>query len=458
MKTNIFKSLFTSKSIKKSFSYEQRQTSFLWDGATNTVIGQPRESSFAEELKKNVTVQTILNKSFNMVSEAELKLFVDKIGKDPTSKSKTAQLLLELLQNPNCEPAPTSWTELLKFMFQQYTYYGVVGLVIKCNGDFESLDFQSLIPADTVYYSNIGSRNVYTVSFSNNTQSGYSTSREFEYRDGFYIAREGENDLVLIKMGNFNYNTKQFESPLKNLEMAIKTQNMLMESRYAFLKNGSRPSGVVTVGTDKESLNIDKRTGQVYLDKSQEEIIQKAVADLQTQIKGTNNTGKVITAGAMKISFTPISTPMNAKEDIELFNAIQTMLYTYEGSESGFKNETEYSNNAIEKQKELYAMVFAKVNNSIITPLNQFLQKFLAEFEGGNIDRKDTYFKLEENDTQFYKRYIEERASLKYQNNEIGRQDLYNINSEYSEVWAGVEKPQDNKLLLEMQKGGGFVE
>lgn len=443
--------------IKKSFSYEQRQTSFLWDGVTNTIIGQPRESSFAEELKKNITLQTILNKSFNMVSEAELKLFVDKEGKDPTSKSKPAKLLLELLQNPNCEPEPTSWTEVLRFMFQQYTYYGVAGLVIKCEGDFESLNFQSLIPADSVCYSNIGNRNVYTVGFSNNTQNGYSTSREFEYKDGFYIAKEGENDLVLIKIHNFNYNTKQFESPLKNLEMAIKTQNMLMESRYAFLKNGSRPSGIVTVGADKESLNIDKRTGQANFNKNDEENIQKAVADLQTQVKGTNNTGKLITAAGMNITFTPISMPMNAKEDIELFNAIQTMLYTYEGSESGFKNETEYSNNAIEKQKELYAMVFAKVNSSIIAPLNQFLQKFLAEFEPGNVDRKDTYFKLDENDTQFYKRYIEERASLKYQNNEIGRQDLYNINSEYSEVWAGVKKPQVNKLLVEMQKGNGFI-
>lgn len=438
--------------IKKSFSYEQRQTSFLWDGVTNTIIGQPRESSFEEELKKNITVQTILSKSFNMISEAELKLFVDKEGKDPTSKSKPAKLLLELLQNPNCEPAPTSWTELLRFMFQQYTYYGVAGLVIKCEGDFESLNFQSLIPANSVCYSNVGNRNVYTVGFSNNTQNGYSESREFEYKDGFYIAREGENDLVLIKIHNFNYNTKQFESPLQNLEMAIKTQNMLMESRYAFLKNGSRPSAIITVTAHKNNLDNDGA-----LSMADREKIEKYIQDFGVNLKGTKNTGKHIVAPSLEIEYIPISVQMNAKEDIELFNAIQAMLYTYEGSESGFKNETEYSNNAIEKQKELYAMVFAKVNSSIIAPLNQFLQKFLVEFEPGNVDRKDTYFKLDENDTQFYKRYIEERASFKYQSNEIGRRDLHNINSGYSEVWASAEKPQDNKLLIEMQKGNGFI-
>lgn len=420
----------------------------MYDGVTGTVIGQPTKYTFAEELQRNISVQTSLNKQLAIVNECELKLFTRSSGKDKESTNKTALSLYDILQNPKCRPAPQNWYDIVEYIFTEYTYHGIAGLVLVYEGEILPQNIRYLLPATNIQYQNNIGKDYYSVSLEYNS---YHQTYQFTFDEemGFYKIETQNQKMILIPFGKYDFCLRSFISPFEVVRESILIQNYVLTSAKSFYENSCRPSAIITIEYKDDNENA-------IFTKDNEEAIQKVISNFKKEIQGTINTGKAVILNQpnMKVNITPISIPTNAGDCEKMLQITKNNIYSFiaGGSLTVIEGQNEYSNNAVEKLREFYNGTLSYANQVIINSLNSFLRTYLTEFDAGAIDRKDTYFILDKSGAEFYKRHIEIQASEAYKNNEIGILDLYNIKKELREIWSGVEMPSDNLLLAEIQK------
>lgn len=451
MKFNFLNPFPKRKAINKSFTGDSNTFSFMYDNTTNTVIGEGSKRSFAGELKRNTSIATILNKQISMVSDSELKLYNSKDGTDTESTDKTALAFLDLLNNPNCQPKPNDWDDILSYLLTQYAYYGLTGLVVQCNGEFAPENLNSLMPVTRLTFSNHMNQVCYNASLK---YGSYEQMIQFYYDEEskLYTAKYNDNDLILIVFGEYDYDSCKHVSPFTPLKDVILMQNYTMESSKTFYENSCRPSSIITVNLQ----DSDNEGSQTTADK---EMIAKTITKFRSELKGSENTGKSITAPGMDIKVIPLNIPVNAVEIEAQLVTAKNIIYSFVagGSLSAIEGQTEYSNNAIQKLKEFYDGTFAYIDKTIINVLNNFLQQYLTLHNSNILERKDIYLALDKSGSEFYKKYLESEASLKYQNNEITLNEIREIQSGLREKWGNLT-PLENgdRLNAEIQKGNNL--
>jgi hypothetical protein len=446
-----FKNIF--KKEKKSYSH--RNLNFMYDGATGSIIGEPTKYSFAQELQRNISIQTILNKQLAILDACELKLFTRTSAKDSESTNKTALTLYNALQRPKCRPAPQNWNDIVEYLLTQYTYYGLTGLVLVFDGEILPQNIRHIMPVSTIEYQNNIGTDCYSATLK---YGGYNTTMQFVFNDesNFYISKNTQQQMILIPFGKYNYNTcngntSSFVSPYQTIRESVLIQNYVLTSSKSFYENSCRPSAIISLKTIEENESVARMNDDAYL-----EHYDKIIKSLKTEIQGTINTGKTVVLNQpnMEIIVTPISIPTNAADVERMLQITKANIYSFVagGSVASIEGLNEYSNNALEKLKEFYDGTLSYANQVIMNTLNSFLQDYLIEFDPSASDRKDIYLLIDRTGAEFYKRYTMESVSREYLGNEIGRADLWKIKSELSEIWAGVEPPSENLLLAEIQR------
>jgi hypothetical protein len=435
-----------SKSYSNSYNYS---TSFLYDDTNGKVIGEPHKLPFSGELKQNLSISTLINKQLYIAAEGELVLYEDIQGKDKESTNKTALSLYDILLNPNCRPAPQDWDDVLEYALKQYNYYGIAALVLVFDGEFHPNNLKYLKPAYTVnYVSNLGANNdYYNILFK---YQDYNQTYQFKYNEGFYTTEYGGNTMVAIILGNYDYDICEYASPWVHLQESILIQNYIINANRKFYENSCRPSSIITLSYKDDMDSISTQDDRNHL--------QKVIENFKTEIKGSVNTGKsiILNQPNMEVQVTPLNITTDAGDIEKQLEMTKNNIYSYVagGSTTVVEGVTEYSNNALEKLREFYDGTLSYIDRTIINPLNTFLQLYLETFDPRATNRKDIYFTIERSQIEFYKKYTEERASMKYQNNEITLNEVRKINSELRELWAdAIAVEGGDRLLAEIQKG-----
>lgn len=445
---------------KKSYSNSYRNLNFMYDGATGTIIGEPTKYSFAQELQRNISIQTILNKQLAILDACELKLFTRTKLKDSESTNKTALTLYNALQRPKCRPAPQNWYDIVEYLLTQYTYYGLTGLVLVFDGEISPQNIRHITPVSSLQYQSSLGIDCYNATLK---YGGYNTTVQFVFNNetNFYISKNPQQAMILIPFGKYNYDAcnneySAFVSPYQTIRESILIQNYVLTSSKSFYENSCRPSAIITVETIEEGEGISRMDDKAYI-----EHYDKMIKSLKTEIQGTINTGKavIINQPNLKITVTPISIPTNAADVEKMLQITKANIYSFVagGSVASIEGLNEYSNNALDKLREFYDGTLSYANQVIMNTLNSFLQDYLIEFDPSASDRKEIYFIIDRTGAEFYKRYTMESLSKEYLGNEIGRLDLWKVKSELSEIWAGIEMPSDNLLLAEVQKKSNVV-
>ena len=359
-------------------------------------------------------------------------------------------VLLQLFHNPNCQPAPNNWKDIVKFLLPQYYYHGVAGLVLKSNGEYKAGNLTNMIPAKNIQYNSSNNQYIVNIKYSNYYKNIFFT---YDEQRSIFTAVDGSNEMALIVFGNWDYDNCQFISPFKPYEDIILTYNHIISSSMHFYQNSCRPSSIVTLTSNKDN-------DEGYISREDKAKMQKAVQDFKDNFKGTNNTGKCIINSDFEAKVTPISIPTNASDTVTQLNMLEEILYSFNAgmSKSVISGLNEYSNNALEKLKNLHDGTFTFFEESFIEVMNNFLLTYLEEFDAGNIKRLDTYFSLKTSHIGFYKQYKAVQYNEIWKLNGLDEVDYYNLLTSLGEEYAGIEKPNTNRKYNEIGRGNTLSE
>lgn len=380
--------MFNQYALEKKSYYNSSQSSngfyTFYDNITGSLIGDIRKLSFADEIRKSVSVQTVVSNQLGLINSAELQML--KKDKDKTDQQTTYQPALDFLDrlnNPNSSPSPKHWNGILQGVYKSYLSRGIVALILK---GAKTKKIKNIEIASNVSYSDLGGIATYNIQTKKGNFRQQLIFQEEEI-DGNTFFTNGD-DIAII-FGNFDDEALVYQSPLTPLQDVILWGNHIISSSRAFYENSCRPSSIITVKF------LDSEGGTV-VNKGQNEDIGKIIAEIKTQIKGTNNTGKVIIPNApnLDIKVTPLSITQNAVDIEKQLTLTEKMIYSlFAGVNTGIiKGESEYAGNKDIALAEYYDSTVAYFTNIILDELNAFLSKWLQYVGGGNaLQRQGIY-------------------------------------------------------------------
>lgn len=445
------------KSVKESKSYNSagyNNLSFLYDNASNQIIGEPLKKSFTEEIECNTSIATIIQKQLSILTEGELALYERTKTKDIESKNKTALTLFDILQQPNCRPSPKNFDAILKYCIESYHYNGVYALVMCFDGEYSPQNLKYLTVGDNVQYVSSGGVDYYNISLNN---KAYNMSYNFVYNQDYntYITQNGSDVMVALVNGNYNYNRCSYITPWYKYKNTILLENYVNEYAKSFHENSCRPSSIITL-TYKDIQDHGRMPNRY-----DREELDKLIQNFRSELKGASNGGKFIIPNDpnLVVEVTPLNIPSNADDMQKQLDITTNTIYSAinGGSKSVILGENEYSNNALEKQKEFYDGTLSFINDTLMQPLNTFLKEYLQEFDR-SASSNDIYFAIDRSSIEFYKKYIEEKTSLKYRNNEMTLNEVRKIHSELREEWGDlIPLEGGNRLYSEIEKSNTIV-
>jgi len=416
-------------------SYQPSSNGFysFYDNYTGEIIGGVQRLSLSAEIQKNFAIQTVISNQLGIINNCELQaLQRDDNKTDSATNYKPALDFLNILNNPNSNPAPRHWNDIIEGIYHAYISNGIVAIIL-CNGVSKSI--QNIEVATSVQYlnsNNVISYNISTIG------AGYQMTREFVKNEelGAFV---NKNDIAII-FGNFDYYTKTYQSPLTHIQDVILWQNYIIRASRVFYENSCRPSSIITVKFLNEEGKISTSDN-----KDDKEGMQKIMSNIASQLKGTNNNGKVFIASHpnIEIDVKPISVVQNANDIKEQLALTKQMIYsTFTGANTNvIEGVSEYSNNRLASLREFYDGTISTFNRVILNELNAFLVKWL-EYIGNSPDaikRKGIYLSFDISKIKFYNDLEKQEVLMAVEKQIIKKQEARTKLAELDDSYANLE-------------------
>lgn len=415
---------------KKSYTPSSNGFYSFYDNYTGDIIGGVHKLSFDEEIRRNVAVQTVISNQLGIINNAELQIL--KKDKDNTDQPTTYQPALDflnILNNPNTYPSPKHWNDIVRGVYKTYISNGIVALILV---GAKTKTINNIEIASCVKYYN--SNNV--ISYKIQTKGkGYNDTRIFEL-DEELSAFTNEDDVAII-FGNFDDYLQKYTTPLEPLMNVILWNNYIISSSRVFYENSCRPSSIITVKfLDSE--------GKVMSAESDRESMMKIITEIKTQIKGTENTGKVILPSQpnLDITVTPLSITQNATDIKEQLALTKQMIYSaFTGANTNvIEGVSEYSNNRLASLREFYDGTISAFTNIILDELNAFLPKWLEYIGSGNaLQREGVYLSFNIDGIKLYKDLLKQEFITVSKEQILTRQEVRSQLGVLDENYADLE-------------------
>lgn len=387
--------MFNKLALEKK-SHTQNSGGFyaFYDNYTGDIIGGVRKLSLDGEIRRNVAVQTTISNQLGIISNAELQILkTDKNNTDKPTDYKPAIDFFNILHNPNTYPSPKHWNDIVKGIYKTYISNGIVALILV--GGVQK-EINNIEIASRVTYNNNNGAITYNIQ---TTGKGYSYTRIFTKNEELNAFVNGDD--VAIIFGNFDDYDKCYKIPLEPLKDVILWSNYIISSSRVFYENSCRPSSIITVKF------IDSE-GKIMSAESDRESMMKIISDIKTQIKGSENTGKVIIPNQpnLDITVTPISITQNANDIKEQLALTKQIIYsTFAGTNTNvIEGVSEYANNRLASLREFYDGTIATFKSVILDELNAFLRNWLQYIGTGQaLQREGIYLNLDTSGIVFFK-------------------------------------------------------
>ena len=418
---------------QKSYQPTSRSYYAFYDNYTGEIIGSPQKLSLDYEINRNFAIQTVISNQLGIINNCELQALKKTPNKtDTTTDYKPALDFLNILNNPKSYPAPKHWNDIVDGVYKSYISSGIVAIILYggVKKTIENIEISTC-----VQYRNLNRNITYNIS---NNFNGFQSVREFTMNPDINAFTNGD-DIAII-FGNFDYKTKTYKSPLEHIQDIILWQNYIISSSRSFYENACRPSSIITVKFLNEDGSIINPNG-----KSDNENMIKVIADIKKQLKGANNTGKVILPSQpnIDITVTPLSITQNANDIEKQLALTKQMIYSmFTGANTNvIEGTSEYSNNRLASLREFYDGTISTFKDIILNDLNEFLQNWLQYIGGGKeaLTRKDIYLDFDINNIKFYKDLAKQDIITIAEKQIIKRQEARTKLGELDENYADFE-------------------
>jgi hypothetical protein len=418
----------------KSYHPSSNEFYSFYDNYTGEVIGGVQRLSLSAEIQKNFAIQTVISNQLGIINNCELQaLKRDENKTESATNYKPALDFLDILNNPNSNPAPRHWNDIIEGIYHAYISNGIVAIIL-CNGVSKSI--QNIEVATSVQYINRNNMISYNIS---TIGTHYQATREFVKNEELGVFVNG-NDIAII-FGNFDYYTKTYQSPLTHIQDVILWQNYIIRSSRVFYENSCRPSSIITVKFLDEKGKISTSDN-----KDEPEKMQKIMSNIAAQLKGTNNNGKVFIASHpnIEIDVKPISVVQNANDIKEQLALTKQIIYsTFTGANTNvIEGVSEYSNNRIASLREFYDGTISTFNRVILNELNAFLVKWLKPNSGTSkdaIERKGIYLSFDISKIKFYNDLEKQEILMALEKQMIKRQEGRTKFAKLDDTYADLE-------------------
>jgi hypothetical protein len=374
-----------------------------------------------DEIGRNISVNTIINKQNSIVNEATLVVKEkDNLENESTSQKEFLDFL-DNIENPNSYPFPRSRTEIFKYILSNSYKKGIFGViyVFDKNKNFKHIK----IPVSINLQKFLINETKYQVYFSNTT---YEFSYSQKYRN---FGIETESEIMILQVGgNFDNDLQDYSPIFRQALPYILLQNYLIDFATSFHQNACFPSQIITI-----NYITDKDNSSGVLSPQERKEFDDAVKSIQEQImqsKGSKNSGGIIIPKNpnIKIDIKPLSIPTGAGDNIKYQDFVSTKIYATVdgGSVDAFEGKSEYSNNASAKLQDLYDGSFRLFNSLVIDPMNQFMQGLVGSFYK-DINPKNYYLSFDVSNVRIYQKQFIAQDVMLVQNNMLKIKDAQTI-------------------------------
>jgi HK97 family phage portal protein len=324
----------------------------IGDSIVNTSFDNPKLAT--EGYMKNIAVYNCISRIADQVSQMNMKLFqTDSTG--ALSKQVEQSELLDLLKNPY--PTMRKSTFLNRVVSHKLIYgnYYIEKIYNPRNGIYQKRKPIQIRPLRPDYINVIEGQNGINSEYRYTPDQGQAIS--------FKVTALGASNIIHGMTFNPD-NDFMGMSPMLPAGYSIDTHNEISKQNYRLVKNGVRPSGILTIPSG------------VSLDESQKKLLK---ADLKEKYQGATNSGEplVLNNG---MTWTQISINSNdseinqVKKDVthEIALAYKTPLELMNTLPAKYDNL-----NAAWEQ--LYYDMVLPISNDIIEELNSDLVPFYGE-------------------------------------------------------------------------------
>ena len=112
-------------------SYQPSSNGFysFYDNYTGEIIGGVQRLELSAEIQKNFAIQTVISNQLGIINNSELQaLKRDDNKTDSATNDKPALDFLNILNNPNSNPAPRHWNDIIEGIYHAYISNGIVAI------------------------------------------------------------------------------------------------------------------------------------------------------------------------------------------------------------------------------------------------------------------------------------------------------------------------------------------
>ena len=430
--------------VNKSINYGSPSTYMVLDNNGNLMTSA--EGPLEEQMKKNSSLQTIINKQASIVSEARTTIKDKSESKDPDITNSEALKFLEWIESPNTYPAPTTRHEIFDHIINEYFKRGLSGIIFNfnnINNEISVENWRNTSFANSIYLNNVARDIRYEVMTGDQENLVFKMSPEYP---GLFVNRTESIISVLFVSGNYNVKKCLYETPFADMGHYIVLQNLVIDFASSFYKNACFPAMIVQL-TYKD-LEPGRSLGREELRE-----FQDAVKEVKKQVmkgKGSSNAGQIIVPEhpSLEIDIKPLSIPTNAEEAVRYDNwATRKIIATVDGgSQSAFEGENEYSNNAIVKLEDLYDGTLRMFKKIVIDKMNNFMKSLFIVMKIP-VDTTKIYLSIDTSEIKIYQKQETELARGLVKDNLIrineGRDYLRSIGGE---KWDNLEDDDKGDL------------
>jgi hypothetical protein len=417
---NLFKpSKLEHKSINSPLRSVNSETSAsIFVGNDGSVLRTIFFTAF-DEIARNISVNTIINKQNSIVNEASL---IIKEKDNPQNDSTENPIFLDYLswiENPNSFPFPRSRNEIFKYILSNSYKKGIFGIVYVFDREknFKHITIPVNLALDNFYQDNIK----YKLYFKNRT---YIFSYNQDYRN---FALDTNDEIMILQVGgNFDNELQNYSPIFRDVLPYILLQNYLIDFATSFHQNACFPSQIITVNyiTDNEMGLLDANQKKDY------DLAIKSITEQLNATKGSKSTGGIIipTNPNIKVDIKPLSVPTNANDNIKYQDFVSQKIYAIVdgGSVDAFEGKSEYSNNATAKLQDLYDGSFRLFNSLVINPMNQFMQGLIGSFYE-NVNPSNYFISFDIANVRIYQKQLIAQDVMLVQNNILKIKDAQTI-------------------------------
>jgi hypothetical protein len=370
------------------------------------------------QIKNNISVQTIINKQFAIISQPEIivKKKTDQ-GDINASNEPYFKDFLSWIYKPNSIPYPTNKDHIIKYLMQYQYLKGIYGIIFIFD---KAMRFKSICLAQNIVMKNSSYKTSYHVTIKN-----YQTGLIFDYNPAFgMFSCNHDGDRYLLQVdGNLDNETMTYNPEFQNAIKYIKLQNIVSSFAVSFYENSCFPSLMVTV-----SYEAQNKTNNItpHLSPDQTKQFERAVEDIKAQMKEGQGSsgGAIVTSNPnIRVKIDPLNIPANAKEITDLDDLAAKKIFSYVdgGSYSGFMGVDEYSNNAIIRIKGMYDAAFRTFDYMCLKQMTSAMRN-IVRYMDNKIDVDSYYLDLDTSGVRIFQEVMMQLGIQLVQNN------IYTIN------------------------------